>query len=234
MAFRSFEVSFCYYVIMIKVKICGIKRIEDALAAISYGADAIGLLVGQEHTSDDFIDDELAKSIVEALPPFCSSVMVTHLTDVPKIIELASKIGVTTIQLHGYSKPSDVNDIKIALPYIKIYKAIHITGEDSVDIGKDFLPFVDAVLLDTTNLSTGQVGGTGITHDWSISKKIVQEYNKPVILAGGLTPDNVADAIKYVMPFGVDVNSGIKGADGYKDKDKLNDFIGNAKLALGY
>lgn len=156
---------------MIKVKICGIKRKEDALAAIGYGADAIGLLVGQQHSSADFIDENLAKSIVEVLPPFCSSVMVTHLTDVAVIIDLAKKIGVTTIQLHGDSKPGDAKDIKTSLPYIKIYKAIHVTDEGSIKKGKDFLSFVDAVLLDTANVATGQVGGTGITHDWSISKR---------------------------------------------------------------
>lgn len=216
---------------MMRVKICGIKSKDDALMAINYGADAIGLLVGQKHTSTDFIDIDTAKDIVQALPPFCSSVMVTHLVDTGEIIDLASKISVNTIQLHGDSSPNDAQLIKIALPYIKIYKAIHVTNENSVDGGKEFLPYVDAILLDTANASTGQVGGTGMTHDWSISKRIVETYDKPIILAGGLDPDNVTDAIKEVMPFGVDVNSGTKGESGYKDADKVRSFIRNAKLA---
>lgn len=214
---------------MIRVKICGIKRKEDALLAISYGADAIGLLVGQTHTSDDFIDADTARDIVKALPPFCSSVMVTHLSDVEEIIELARRIGVSTIQLHGDSTPKDVQMIKDALSYLKVYKAIHVTDKSSIENGKQFLPFVDAILLDTANFATGQVGGTGLTHDWSISKKIVEEYGKPIILAGGLNPENVGAAIKAVMPFGVDVNSGTKAEDGYKSPEKLRDFIENAK-----
>lgn len=214
---------------MVRVKICGIKRKEDAIAAINCGADAIGVLVGQRHTSDDFIGSERAKSIVQALPPFCSSVMVTHLTDVSSIVTLAGKIGVTTIQLHGETTPKDAKAIKDALPYMKVYKAIHVVDESTVEWGRQFLPFVDAVLLDTVNPATGQVGGTGLTHDWAVSKKMIELYDKPVILAGGLTPENVVGAIKTVKPFGVDVNSGVKGADGFKDLEKLRLFIANAK-----
>lgn len=200
--------------------------------AINYGADAIGLLVGQKHSSTDFIDSDTAKEIVEALPPFCASVLVTHLIDPKEIIDLATDIGVTTIQLHGDSTPDDAQTIKNGLPYIKLYKAIHVTDEGSIENGRDFLPYVDAILLDTANPSTGQVGGTGMTHDWSISKRIVQAYDKPVILAGGLNPENVAEAIKMIEPFGVDVNSGTKGTNDYKDAGRVKDFIYNAKLAL--
>jgi phosphoribosylanthranilate isomerase len=214
---------------MVRVKICGIKRKEDALAAIRYGADAIGLLVGKKYPSDDFIDETTAKNIVESLPPLCSSVLVTHLTDTKTVIELAVFTRVTTIQLHGDSSPADAQKIKTALPYVKLYKAVHIIDESSIDHAKQFLDSVDAILADTVNTATGQVGGTGLTHDWSVSKNLVAAFNKPVILSGGLTPDNVVNAIETVMPYGVDVNSGTQGADGYKDTTKLRLFIERAK-----
>ena len=212
-----------------RVKICGIKKTEDALKAIEQGADAIGLLVGQVHTSNDFISKESAKSIVSGLPPFCSSVLVTHLENNNEIIALAQYIGATTIQLHGDSTPKDAFFIKKELPYIKLIKSLHIINKKSIEDGRKFIDAVDAILLDTVNPNTGQVGGTGKTHDWKISREIVESYNIPIILAGGLNPENIEQAIKEVQPFGVDANSGTKGDDGYKDYRKLKDFIRKAK-----
>ncbi len=212
-----------------RVKICGIKKIKEAKTAINLGADAVGLLVGQQHASNDFIDEEQAKSIVDELPPFCSSILVTHLEDNEDIIDLARYLGVSTIQLHGNSSPENARYIKRRLSNIKLIKSLHVINEDSIEHGRKYLSVVDAILLDTINKETGQVGGTGITHNWYLSKKIVLSYDKPVILAGGLNPENVAEAIKEVRPFGVDVNSGTKGKDGYRDYIKMKKFIEQAK-----
>lgn len=213
----------------VRVKICGNKRLKDALQAIALGADAVGLLVGQVHTSRDFIAPELAQSIVQKLPVFCSSVLVTQIIDVHEIIDLVKFVGANTLQLHGESASDDVAQIKQALPYIKIIKSIHVIDETSIKDGKKYIGIVDGILLDSINKATGQVGGTGKTHDWTISKKIVKEYKIPVILAGGLTPENVEEAINFVRPFAVDVNSGVKNEKGYKDYKKLESFIKNAK-----
>jgi phosphoribosylanthranilate isomerase len=213
-----------------RVKVCGIRKIEDALNAVKFGADAVGLLVGQKHSAKDFIDEGTARSIVEKLPPFCSSVLVTHLTDNDKIISLAKFIGTTTIQLHGDSTPEDVMYIRQRLPGVKLIKALHVVDENSIKNGRPYLDVIDAILLDTINVSTDQVGGTGLTHDWNLSREIVLMYGVPVILAGGLNPDNVQQAIKAVNPFGVDANSGTKGLDGFKDINRLKAFIRNAKM----
>lgn len=213
-----------------KVKICGIKKIEDALEAINYGADALGFLVGQKHNSVDFIDKDHAKNMVENLPPFYSSVLVTHLTDNEEIIYLASYIGVTTIQFHGDSSPEDIVYVKQRLPYIKVIKSVHVKNEKSIEEIQNYLKSADAILLDSINITTDQVGGTGMTHDWNISKLIVDMYKIPIILAGGLNPSNVKEAINKVSPYGVDVNSGVKGLDGFKDCEKLKSFIYNAKV----
>ncbi|EHB58144.1 Phosphoribosylanthranilate isomerase [Mycolicibacterium rhodesiae JS60] len=213
---------------MIHVKICGIRRLDDALAAARYGADELGFLVGQKHNSADFLDPADATAIVRALPPSVSSVLVTHLDDPDDIVALAAAIGVTTIQLHGDTSPDQAAIVKERLPQLKTYKAIHVVDGQSIDTARQYTK-VDALVLDTLDASNDQVGGTGRTHDWAISRQIVEQLPIPVILAGGLTPDNVTTAIREVRPYGVDVNSGTKGPDGYKDHTKLKRFIDNAK-----
>lgn len=211
------------------VKICGIRRLEDALAALAFGADGLGFLVGRKHHSPDFLDESDAAAIVAALPPNTSSVLVTHLADPDDIVTLATAIGVTIIQLHGDTSPAQAAVIKHRLPHIKTYKAIHVIDTESIDTAQQYATVVDAIVLDTVNLATDQVGGTGQTHDWSLSRQIVEQLPIPVILAGGLTPDNVGEAIRRVRPYGVDVNSGTKGCDGYKDHARLQRFIAGAK-----
>ena len=214
---------------MIHVKVCGIRRIDDALAAVGYGADAVGILVGRKHNSPDFLHPSDAALIVTALPPNILSVLVTHLAEPDDIIALAIEIGVTAIQLHGDTSPTQATVIRERLPHIKTYKAIHVIDDHSINTARQYINTVDAIVLDTINVSTDQVGGTGQTHDWSISRQIVEKLPVPVILAGGLNPDNVGEAISHVGPYGVDVNSGTKGPDGYKDHAKLKRFIDNAK-----
>ena len=219
---------------VMRVKICGIKRIEDAMMAVELGTDAIGLLVGQTHASNDFIDEKMAKEIVERIPPFCSSVLVTHITDIEEVIRMVKYIGVTTIQLHGDCTTNDILSIRKAMNSIKIIKSLHVINQGSIEKGKEYLALSDAILLDTVNFETNQIGGTGKTHDWNISKNLVENYKIPVILAGGLNPENVESAISKVRPFGVDVNSGVKGINGFKDYNKLKMFIKRAKNAAEY
>ncbi|WP_319430381.1 phosphoribosylanthranilate isomerase [Mycobacterium sp. RTGN5] len=214
---------------MIHVKICGIRRLDDALAALEYGADELGFLVGQRHHSPDFLDAADAAAIIGALPPATSSVLVTHLVEPDDIVALATAIGVTTIQLHGDTSPAKATLIKQRLPHIKTYKAIHVIDAQSIATARQYVNIVDAIVLDTINVATNQVGGTGHTHDWSISRQIADQLPTPVILAGGLNPDNVGEAIRQVKPFGVDVNSGTKGADGFKDHGRLQRFVDSAK-----
>lgn len=213
----------------VKVKICGNKRVEDALQAVKLGADAVGLLVGPERACRDFISPLEAQAIARHIPPFCNIVLATPITNVKELIRLANFIGVNTMQLHGESKPSDIIQIKKSLPFLKVIKSLHIIDDTSIKIGKKFIGVADAILVDTFDKVTKQIGGTGKTHNWNISKKIVQEYKIPVILAGGLTPDNVGEAVKFVRPYGVDVNSGTKGGDGFKDYGRMELFIKRAK-----
>lgn len=212
-----------------RIKICGIKRVEDAIMAAYCGADAIGLLVGQKHNSDDFIDKNLAKKIVKECPPYTSPVLVTHLDDAEEISNLAHKIGVTSIQLHSECTVDSIISLRKSLPHIKIIKNFHVNELEVIHAMKPFESVVDAFILDTLDLANDKVGGTGLVHDWNISRNIVKEISRPVILAGGLTTENVGEAIRFVKPYGVDASSGLKGSDGFKDEMKVINFVYRAK-----
>jgi phosphoribosylanthranilate isomerase len=215
---------------MVKVKICGITTLEDARQAIALGADALGFLVGKVHPSTGgFITAEKAREIIENLPPFCSTVLVTHLSRPREVLDTARAMAVNTIQLHGDTSPKEALEIQAALPSVKLYRVIHVFDEGAVSEAKAFEGAVDGIILDTAVKETGQVGGTGKTHDWGISRKIVEEVSLPVILAGGLTPENVREAIERVGPYAVDVHSGVTHPGGGKDYERMKSFIERAK-----
>jgi len=209
-----------------RVKICGMRRVEDALAAVAAGADAVGCLVALDYATPDRVDPAAARVIFEALPPFVARVLVTHRTGLAEVTALMRESGATVAQLHGEFPTVAISALREALPYATIVKSVHVTGEESIAAAVAASRVADAVLLDTK--ARGRIGGTGVTHDWSISARIAAVSSKPVILAGGLTPDNVAEAIAHVRPYAVDVNSGTRGADGFKDHARIRAFIAAA------
>jgi phosphoribosylanthranilate isomerase len=212
------------------VKICGVRRQEDALLAAELGADAIGLLVGQKHNSPDFISGTVARDIARALPPSVEAVLVTHIKEIDELERLLQQSEITTIQLHSEIDPNSVERLRGRLPHLKIFKSVNIISADSVAYPEAFAQLVDGFVLDSINVTTGQVGGTGKTHDWSVSREIVMRYpDVPILLAGGLNSENVRSAIERVRPFGVDVNSGTKASDGFKDARRMEAFIAQAK-----
>lgn len=218
---------------MVRVKICGISNVKDALDAIGYGADAVGFLVGQVHFSTGvFLTPQQAAAIVTQLPPFCSSVLVTHLSRPEDVVSAARIAKVNTIQLHGDTEAREAIQIKQQLPYAKTYKVVHVFDESAIAEAQKYARAVDGIVLDTALKETGQIGGTGKTHDWAISRRVAESVPIPVILAGGLNPDNVAEAIKTVRPYAVDVNSGVSNPTGGKDPRKVKAFIECAKSVI--
>jgi phosphoribosylanthranilate isomerase len=218
-----------------QVKICGVRREEDALLAAELGADAIGLLVGRRHPSVDFINLQLAGRIARALSGKARSVLVTHVTEVDEIERMLRETGIASVQLHSEILPDRIRELKGRLPHLTIFKSVHVLSLESIEYPKSYLNLVDGLVLDSFNPITHQAGGTGLTHDWSISQKIVNRYRgTPVWLAGGLDAGNVRGAIEAVQPFGVDVNSGTKGTNGFKDARKLSDFITAAKMRAAH
>lgn len=218
-----------------KVKICGITNLEDAMQAISFGADALGFQVGMRHKTEDEVSPKEAKVIVASLPPFVSYVMVTHLQDAKTIISLLELIQkTTTVQLHDNNDMDlkEISAIREKIPSVRIIKAIHIDGSEAcLQKLHNYDGLVDALILDSVNLKEDRIGGTGMTHDWILSKKMVDNSHLPIILAGGLTPDNVQNAIRSVGPYAVDVNSGVKISRTSRRKDpvKVRNLIYRAK-----
>jgi phosphoribosylanthranilate isomerase len=209
-----------------RVKICGVCRLEDALAASQAGADAIGCLVGLDRPSPEQVTASAARAIFSVVPPFVARVLVTHKTTLGEVADLLRESGATAVQLHGDFPLVAIPALREAVPFASIIKCVHVTGDEAIAAATAGARVADAILLDTK--VRGRIGGTGKTHDWSISARIVQSVDKPVILAGGLNPENVAEAIAQVRPFGVDVNSGTRATAGIKDPAKIRAFIAHA------
>lgn len=210
-----------------RAKICGIRDQRDVDLTVSAGADALGFLLHLSYKTNDEVEPEFAARAIQGLPPFVASVLVTHDLDLGRVLETQKAIGASTVQMHGATPPSDLERLRERLPSsVKLIQAVHVDGPGAIARATAVAPFVDALLLDTK--TKHRIGGTGVTHDWGLSARIVQEVDRPVILAGGLTPDNVAHAIEKVRPFAVDVNSGVEAADGSKDPEKVRAFIRRA------
>lgn len=213
-----------------RVKICGIRNENELEAAAASGADAVGFLIGQVHPSSDFILPGTAARLVRRLPPGVSPVIVTHLTEPDEILELVDRTGITTLQLHGGSTPEQVRAVRDALPpAAKLVVTLHLNSENDFVKALDFYSAADAFLSDSFDEEKGKVGGTGKTHDWALVRRF-REYSKlPVILAGGLCPDNVADAVRTVQPYAVDANSRLKNAEGNVDPALCAAFVAAAR-----
>jgi phosphoribosylanthranilate isomerase len=208
-----------------RVKICCIASIEEAWMAIDAGANAIGL-VSAMPSGPGPIPEDLIAEIAAIVPPGVSSFLLTCLQDATSIIDQQRRLGVNTIQICDRLTSGSYQEIHAALPGIKLVQVIHVTGPESVDEAIAVAPHVDAILLDSgsQSLAIKELGGTGRTHDWSLSRKIREAIAVPLFLAGGLNPGNVAAAIREVQPFGIDVCSGLR-TEGHLDPQKLADFI---------
>ena len=206
-----------------RVKICGLRNAADLAVALGAGVDAVGFILGARHRTEDEITPELAATLVGSLPPFVSSVMVTHLQEASAIVAIALRVRPTTLQLHDAIPSGEIAALRAALPGTKLIQAIPVVNEKAIAEAAALEPLVDALLLDSR--TADRIGGTGQTHDWSISRRIVEGCTRPVILAGGLRPANLASALAAVRPAGVDVNSGVETGAGDKDPDQVRAFV---------
>ncbi len=203
---------------MVRIKICGITSCEDALGACEAGADALGFIFWQG--SKRYIDPDEAKKIVKALPPFVTTVGVFVDERHDRISEVVDLVGLDAVQLHGTESPEFCAAVKRP-----VIKAFRVTGEGVVSELSRYN--VSAYLLDTYR--EGVLGGTGETFNWDIARKATASGR--VILAGGLTPENIADAVRQVGPYGIDVSSGVEMSEGKKDMDRVRLFIESARAA---
>jgi len=211
-----------------RIKICCIRSIGEAWTAIGFGASAIGL-VAKMPSGPGPIPDELIRQIAATVPPPIATFMLTSETSVKAIIKHHERTLTNTIQIVDNLAEGTYQELKDALPSVKIVQVIHVIDEKSVDHAISISSDVDALLLDSgnPNLAIKQLGGPGSVHDWNLSRKIRDSSKCPVFLAGGLKPENVRQAIDEVQPFGIDVCSGVR-TDGILDRQKLADFFQNA------
>ncbi len=210
-----------------RVKICCISSIAEAELAIRYGASALGL-VSAMPSGPGVIEEDLIAEIAARIPPPIATFLLTCKQDVSSIIEQHRRLRTNTIQVVDRLEQGSYDELRSALPGIALVQVIHVTGEESVEEAQSIAPHVDAILLDSGNqkLAVKELGGTGRTHDWTLSRKIREAVSMPIFLAGGLKPENVADAIRAVQPFGLDLCSGVR-TNGNLDESKLAHFFEN-------
>ncbi len=208
-----------------RVKVCCISSIAEADLAIRHGASALGL-VSSMPSGPGVIEEELIAEIAARTPPPIATFLLTSLQDTDSIIEQQRRLRANTLQIVDRLERGSYDDLRRALPGISIVQVIHVTGEDSVEEALAVAPRVDAILLDSGNqkMEVKELGGTGRTHDWTISRRIREAVDVPVFLAGGLNADNVSAAIRDVGPFGLDICSGVR-TDGRLDEGKLARFF---------
>jgi len=193
--------------------------------AIEAGASALGL-VSQMPSGPGVISDELIAEIAATVPPAIGTFLLTSRQSVAEIVEQQHFCRTNTIQLCDRLIDGTHRELRDALPGISLVQVIHVTGPESVDEAERMAPYVDALLLDSGNqkLAVKELGGTGRTHDWTLSRAIRESIDIPLFLAGGLTPENVGQAVDAVGPFGLDICSGVR-TDGKLDADKLKRFF---------
>jgi phosphoribosylanthranilate isomerase len=210
-----------------RVKICCIRSVAEAALAIRHGAAALGL-VSAMPSGPGVIAEETIAEIAATVPPGVATFLLTSRRDAESIIAQQRRCRVNTLQLCDSVEPGCHAKLRASLPGIALVQVIHVTGLESVDEAMSVASKVDALLLDSGNqeLPVKELGGTGRTHDWRISRKIVETVRVPVFLAGGLTPENVATAIREVRPFGLDVCSGLR-TNGNLDDEKVRRFFEN-------
>jgi phosphoribosylanthranilate isomerase len=209
----------------VRVKICCIASLAEARLAVAHGADALGL-VGPMPSGPGVIDQATLQSIATWTPPPVANFLLSKETTPVDIITHARAAATDTLQLVDATSPATCQAVRQALPYLRIVQVLHVQGPETIEEAQAMAPHVHALLLDSGDprAAVPTFGGTGKVHDWAVSRRVVEAVDIPVFLAGGLTPHNVADAVRAVRPFGVDVCSGLR-VDGALDAGRLAAFM---------
>ena len=213
------------------IQIAGVIDKEEAIMLMSAGVDYLGFPLRLPVHKEDLTEDEAAEVIkIISLPH--KAVLITYLDKADEIIKLCKKLNVNIVQLHGKISKEELKKIKLLQPNLEIIKSLVVAESNYADLERtvDMLSdFVDAFITDTFDPVTGAEGATGKTHDWSISRKLVEISPKPVIIAGGLNHTNVKKAILEIHPAGVDVHTGVESKDGRKNFELVKKFVEESK-----
>jgi phosphoribosylanthranilate isomerase len=217
--------------VTVRTKVCGVTRREDVALVARAGADAVGVVADVPVDTPREVSVDEAASLLAAAPPFCSTVLVTMPATVDAAVDLAGRVDPDVLQVHGEFAPAELATLRGRLDARLVPV---VPGDDGALERARAVAEVDAadaILLDTPTDSGG--GGTGETHDWTAARRVVRDVDLPVVLAGGLGPDNVARAVRTVRPFAVDVASGVESSGGVKEPAAVEAFVRRARAAGG-
>ena len=216
------------------IQIAGILDEAEARMLVRAGVHRLGFPLRIFPHREDLTEEAAAK-VIRGIPLPAEAVLITYEAHARAIEDLASKIGVHNVQIHGDIALEEISNLRRLSPGIHITKSLIIKG-DNLGLLEEalllFAPHVDAFITDTYDPETGACGATSKTHDWAISRRIVERSPRPIVLAGGLRPENVKEAILRVRPAGVDTHTGVEGPDGRKDAGKVKAFVKEAKEAF--
>ncbi|ACV11458.1 Phosphoribosylanthranilate isomerase [Halorhabdus utahensis DSM 12940] len=205
---------------MTRVKVCGHTREADVRASVAAGADAVGVISGVPVETPREVAPERAADLLDAVPPLVSGVLVTMPETVEEARELVAETQPDAVQVHGTLDPEEVEALTAEISQPILVALDHDAELDA------YADAADGLVVDSLDEAGG--GGTGQTHDWDRTAEIVERLDVPILLAGGLTPENVAEAVETVRPFGVDTASGVERDGGVKDHDAVEQFVDRA------
>ncbi|MFF4371270.1 phosphoribosylanthranilate isomerase [Streptomyces sp. NPDC001594] len=216
------------------VQVAGIIDAEEAKLLAEEGVDWFGFPLRLPSGKDDISEAE-ATEIIAGLTAPQEGVLISYMVDADEISEFTTQLGVKAVQLHGDVTPEELRKLKDIRPDLYVLKSLVVkedNAEELLQFVDEVAEFVDMFITDTFNPATGAKGATGLTHDWNVSAELVRRSPKPLMMAGGLSPENVADAIRFVKPAAVDAHSLLEGDDRRKDRAKVAKFVAESRKAF--
>jgi phosphoribosylanthranilate isomerase len=216
------------------VQVAGVADAQEARLLVECGVDFLGFPFRLDFHREDCSEDEAAR-IVASLPERVEAVLITYLAAPGEIAALARALGVGWVQLHGDVAPEAVAALRQVAPRLRVAKSLVVHGGDAAGLRaalEGHAPYVDAFVTDSFDPATGASGATGRTHDWTISRELAALSSRPLVLAGGLTPENVRGAILAVRPAAVDAHTGVEGPDGRKSRALVSRFVAEARAGF--
>jgi phosphoribosylanthranilate isomerase len=214
-----------------RVKICCISSVQEARMAVAAGADALGFVAAMP-SGPGVVSDATIRAVTADVPPPLATFLLTSRTRGLEIVEHIQHCGTNTVQIVDHIDPGELAVLAVALPMVRRVQVIHVEGPQALDLIPRYEPYIHAFLLDSGKPggTMRELGGTGRTHDWDVSREFVRRAKKPVFLAGGLNAGNAAEAIATVKPFGLDLCSGVR-TNGHLDQAKLDAFMAAVRAA---
>lgn len=216
------------------IQIAGVMDRAEADLLVRLGATHLGFPLRLPVHKED-LSEAAAAAIIRALPPTCPGVLITYLERADEVIEFCRQLGARHVQLHGGLAPAEAARLRERDPGLFVIKSLVVRPDNVGSLMtqvRELEPFVDAFITDTFDPRTGASGATGKVHDWAVSVELVKLSSRPVILAGGMRPGNVREAVRRVRPAGVDAHTGVEGPDGRKDEVLVRRFIEEARLGF--